>query len=393
MRISKCKGIKKSDTDKCVFGRWQPTEGELEKKSKRKKSKRTKAKDKKVYYRLGDKSIKQDYKKARDAIYGGRLKPEFSTNDKFVKYTDEIKDSIKQGDPQYPKIGFSPKAFSIKLNLNKEAKILATYKVTGESGKTVNYVLRNPVFTMYRDYIKHQRVDKLVNGNLTKALDTFKVVMNNTRKTEEQQDVAALLYLAGTSAQRIGSAVGTKASVHEFVETGEFKKNGQPKLKKKFKGWVETFALCTLQGKHVKVKGETVTFDYMGKCGIRQTHAIKDKDLAEYYSRKLEVTAKDEPLHSNRIYSKVTKHYKEATKGKSTIKDLRTAMVHTKFTDVYAQWKKKYGIPESKKEKKDCLVYICTEISKILGNTPNEVKKSYASPHMINKLLETGEVE
>ena len=46
-----------------------------------------------------------------------------------------------------------------------------------------------------------------------------------------------------------------------------------------------SFGIATLHGKHIKVKGNTVYFDFPGKSGVRQQRQLKDKRIAKVVHR------------------------------------------------------------------------------------------------------------
>lgn len=326
---------------------------------------------------------------SKEKVMAGKITPEFG-KDKFQTFKnkdlEKLREGVKTG--QYPPVSLSPNIIRGKINANPYAQVWLDAEVKSPTtGKIVRVVIRNPMFTQYRTFVKHKRVDAFIQKKMTKILDKNRKEML-THKDERIRNAAGLIYTLIQTGQRVASKKDTKAGVYEFVDTDKKNKKGEFIKKKVFVKEVDTFALSTLQNRHVTVKGDKVRFTYYGKCAIYQDHEIKDKDMAEFYKeRKLSVKKDTDVLLHPQAYADAYKKFKKDA-GANTLKDLRTAVAHIDFVRIAKRKLEKVDISAmSKRERKQLVNDICTEISLKLGNKPSEVKKSYASPYHIAKLM------
>lgn len=85
-------------------------------------------------------------------------------------------------------------------------------------------------------------------------------------------------------------------------------------------GKVKAYGASTLEAQHVTVDGTTVTFDFIGKEGVRNQGTVKDAALAALLAPRI---AKGGKLFDV-SYGKITRYFKSATGGDFKVKDLRT---------------------------------------------------------------------
>ena len=336
-----------------------------------------------VSFVKGGKVVTKDLEKVKELIKDGKLKPEFSKENKFVKVTDKIREEIKKdkaGKGKYPKIAIPPNWKDAKINTNKAAKVWATGIEVNVTGNENERKIYNPVHREYSNVKKHKRVKKF-NGDKSsdgrsKILVDLRGKMLKGKGSEAH--AAGVLYITGMTGQRIGSKKDTMVQMYKTIETKEKTKKGKPK-KERIKDKIEnTFGLSSLQARHIKVKGNTVTWNYCGKSGVCQKHSITERFIASFYKNVLKGKKGKDRIHPPTTYMKAFRLMKKF--GGVKIKDFRTAKAHEVGEDKRKEGIKKFGYPSTAKEVKTLQKWILQEVSNILGNKPGEVKKSYINP-------------
>lgn len=203
------------------------------------------------------------------------------------------------------------------------------------------------------------------------------------------EGVTAACALAVTlSGMRIGSpGQGTR---DKGVALDHFKKTGNKKF-------FRTFGSTTLQRKHAKVSGDTVTFRYVGKSGVKRVVKVKDAELAEAVSSLLDSPGKPSGSLWDNGSGRVTaqrlgKRFKRINPQYDS-KDMRTTkamMVGSKeVARVLAGRKKK--IPSDPKKAramaKALIKKLGVVVSAQLGNTPAVAIKDYTNPMLVEHML------
>jgi hypothetical protein len=235
------------------------------------------------------------------------------------------------------------------------------------------------VYQKFTEYKKHKRVFDFVNTRYEKLIDKYRKGL--AAKNKEQRDANAVLYIAAITGQRIGSARGTRAGKYNYVESTELKKDGTPKMVKVFAGVVDTCGLSTLHYDNVQVrKGGVVVFQYFGKKGVEQKHEVTDSVLAAFMVQLLSVTKPGDYLFHENTYRNASALLEKDTSGRNKVKDFRTAIAHIMFPKFRDKWVAENGEPALKKDYKAMIDFVCQSIAKILGNNPNETRKSYCKP-------------
>jgi DNA topoisomerase-1 len=124
----------------------------------------------------------------------------------------------------------------------------------------------------------------------------------------------------------------------------------------------QAYGVSTLEPKHIKVKGNSVQFKFIGKKGVYVEKEVRDKMLADILRRRKTVGKQLFPVSDVQMRS----YFSDLTRGRYQLKDLRT---------LRAQRLAKQ-LDGSKKE-------IAEEVSKELSNTPAVAIKSYVSPELV----------
>lgn len=138
------------------------------------------------------------------------------------------------------------------------------------------------------------------------------------------------------------------------------------------KAKTKAYGASTLEGQHAKVDGDTVTFDFPGKKGVRQQHTITDSVIADMVRDK-------QP--GEKIFSTRDTKVRDAWKSKyggTKVHDIR----HVVATEM-AQAEIAARIPPQPKTDKDKTKLI-KEIAKVsgakLGNNPAQALGTYIDP-------------
>jgi DNA topoisomerase I len=172
----------------------------------------------------------------------------------------------------------------------------------------------------------------------------FPSILKKIEQDIDTKDEAKILYIIAKTGMRVGSERDRKAKV-------------------------QAYGVSTLASEHVSVSGEVVTFNFIGKEGVKQNHSIKDKKIAEL------VSGKEGKLFST-SEDKVLNYLKKLTGKDYLVKDFRT------YVGTYTALKaiKKLPKPTSEKEKASFIKQVCIKVSEVLGNTPIMAKESYIAP-------------
>lgn len=148
-----------------------------------------------------------------------------------------------------------------------------------------------------------------------------------------------------------------------------------------------SFGLTTLKDKHVKIKGQKITFNFKGKKGVMHNVNLKSKRLARLVQKCKEIPGKelfqyyDDEGNRHTIDSGMVNEYIKEISGENfTAKDFRTwsgtvnALIAFKEIG-YAENNTQY-----KKKVKEALEMVASH----LGNTSTVCRKYYVHPLVIN---------
>ena len=159
------------------------------------------------------------------------------------------------------------------------------------------------------------------------------------------REVAAVLYLIDQTGFRIGSDTDTKAEA-------------------------QAYGASTLQGRHVKVDGDKVVFDYTGKKNVRIHKSITDPTLAKIISER-KTSAYSEKLFD--VSQSAIRDYLKRF-GDFKVKDFRTYKGTKTALQELAKIKK---MPKDEKSFRRIQMEIAKKVAKTLGNTPSVALSAY----------------
>ncbi len=155
-----------------------------------------------------------------------------------------------------------------------------------------------------------------------------------------------------------------------------------------------TFGLTTLKKSHVKVNGDLVLFDYIGKRSIRHRQTVVSQELASFVKSLLAVPGprlfryKDASGSWHDIESAQINQYLQDLAGfPYSAKDFRTWGGTLRAATVLAD----LGAARSQREATGNVATAVRLVAAELGNTPTICRKSYVHPIVIERYLEAGD--
>lgn len=205
--------------------------------------------------------------------------------------------------------------------------------------------LEDPEYRTQKIQEKHSRLQETLEPK-------FDSITRKLRKTADQSIEAQVLYLITQTGFRIG---------------GE----GDGKTEHK------AYGASNLLGKHVTVDGDKVTFDFIGKEGVRQVHVVKDPVIAKFVANKQE----DERLFDTNE-EKIRKAWKAL--GGEKVHDIRSILA----TRLAKKQLAKLLPPEPKTKRELQIIQkkVSEVASKKLGNRPSEALNTYIDTNIFPKV-------
>ena len=262
----------------------------------------------------------------------------------FDKRGNHIKDK-KYIEKCLEGVYIAPAYDNVKINLNKKAKVLAI----GYDDKGRPQYIYNKKFTekmkkkKFGDlYLFGLQYDKIVND-----------INKNIKLSEDNKlkHVCMILKLIMDCDFRVGN--------DEYVKQNN------------------SYGVSTLMNKHVLVKGDSVTIDFIGKKGVRNVCQVKDKTIKKHLKKNKKTmkknsrifTVNDVNIHSNDVNSYIKQF------GNFSSKDFRTWSANIKLI--------KYLLNSNKetveKDIKECVLQVADK----LHHTPEVCKKNYIFSELI----------
>ncbi len=168
-----------------------------------------------------------------------------------------------------------------------------------------------------------------------------------------------------------------------------------------------SFGLATIRKRHVKVRGDTITFDYVAKGGIRRVQRVGDADLA-----KVVRTLVQRPNGGHELLAWKETIRKEDRKGPDARAEIRWRDVRS--TDINAYLKEHAGDDVSAKDfrtwhatvlaavvlarpgaeatsrtsRRKLVPAAVRDVAGFLGNTPAVCRASYIDPQVIDRFMD-----
>ena len=242
---------------------------------------------------------------------------------------------------------YIPPAYdNVKINLNKKAKVLAIgYDEKGRAqyvyNKKFTKKMKKKKFNdLYLFGLQYNKILKDINRNIK---------LNEDNKLKH---VCMILKLIIDCNFRVGN--------DEYM-----KKNN-------------SYGVSTLKNKHVLVKGDSVTIDFIGKKSVRNVCRVKDKTVKRHLKKNkktMKNTARIFTVDGINISSNDVNQYIKQF-GDFSSKDFRTWSANIKLIEYLSKSNKDEGVDKGIKE---CI----TEVAGKLHHTPEVCKKNYIFTELI----------
>ena len=163
------------------------------------------------------------------------------------------------------------------------------------------------------------------------------------------------------------------------------------------------FGISSLQGRHVKMKGNEVHLDFIGKEGVRNQTVIHDPVNVAFIKEAMKNTGPKDFLFKEGNSGDAIKTLKEVSKSVGgpediLVKDLRTVNA-TKWGEQAVKNYKGPPPPLSGDKKKDAkavakaVLTMSAQVSERLNNSPEMARDNYIHPHVFLNWLKKLEIE
>lgn len=249
-----------------------------------------------------------------------------------------------------PKKGQTTTKGGVRIPKHLTGVLIATSKnspvqVIGKDSKDRTIYLR------LAKSIEKASVEKYKRGKLfNQALPRLMKRINKDLKTKEE---AQILYLISRTGFRIGSTTETL-------------------------GAVKAYGTTTLEGQHINIKNNEITFDFIGKKGVHIQKTVEDDILLMILHKKK--LKENTPIFTT-TGNQVRNYLSHISNGKFTPKDFRTSIGTLRALEEI----EKRPMPSTKAAFKKARREVATVVSQTLGNTPGIALTSYIDPNVFTK--------
>jgi len=153
----------------------------------------------------------------------------------------------------------------------------------------------------------------------------------------------------------------------------------------------KTYGITTLLKRHVQIEGETITFRYKGKKGVRQSHIVVDEELHAVITVLMDLPGArvfkylDEQGESHVVNGHELNAYIREVMGPGiSAKDFRTWAGTLLAAEILAD----LGPADSERQMKQNITETVRHVAEKLGNTPAVARSSYISPVLFERYAE-----
>jgi DNA topoisomerase-1 len=237
-------------------------------------------------------------------------------------------------------VAIPPAWKDVMVSTEPNAKLIAT----GVDTKGHTQPKYSAEHTEKSKLVKFARVKKLTDL-MPKLINQSKKDMMNAKLSVRERDNAA--------------------TVHLISKTG-FRPGGDS---------ADAYGASTLEKRHVKVEGDTISFNFVGKHKVNQVKKLKDPSLAEYLGPRLKSLKDGDKVFATSGAS-AARYMRKIVGNDYLIKDLRTWTGTSTAKTLIAR----EPVPTNEAELKDQQKRISDVVSKRLGNTPAVALDSYIDP-------------
>jgi len=250
------------------------------------------------------------------------------------------------------------------IHASPKARVLAK----GRDSAGRQQAIYNPNFRKKQDKLKFDRTLRFA-ANLPKLRKQLKKDLNR-RKFGKEKVLATIVTLIDQAYFRVGNEKYAKQN--------------------------KSYGITTLRSKHTDVKGNTVTFNFIGKSGKEHTKKITDQQIATIVRHLDELPGHEifryqdddgtmHDIHSNDVNAYIKAHMGE----EFTAKDFRTwggTLVAT--TQLIAAERS-----TDEKVRAKIVTQVVKETAERLGNTPAIARSSYIDPRVIDAFNKTSGIK
>ena len=247
----------------------------------------------------------------------------------------------------------APAYDKVKINLNKNDKVLAI-GVDGRGRKQYTY---NPNYVQKANDNKYKKLIEFGNNYecIIKRINKDMISFEDSKKKQ----IAMILKMMDECNFRVGNEKYAKEN--------------------------NSFGVCTLENHHIKVGKESVTVDFIGKEGVRNTCRVKNKRLIKNLRTRKKILGKKDRIFSYRCNSKyynvtapdVNNYLKQF--GNFSAKNFRT---WTANTDLIKE------LLKPAKNLKKHLNESVKEVASKMHHTPGICKKNYINKELMNMYVQ-----
>lgn len=158
----------------------------------------------------------------------------------------------------------------------------------------------------------------------------------------------------------------------------------------------QSYGITTLRSKHTDVRGDTVTFDFIGKSGKQHVKSITDKQIARIVKqldelpgyeifRYIDASGKLHDIESDDVNAYIKNYMGE----EFSAKDFRTWGGTLLATSQLLALERMRHHADRQKQ----VVDVVRSVAERLGNTPAVARSSYIDPRVINAYTESTRLE
>lgn len=147
-----------------------------------------------------------------------------------------------------------------------------------------------------------------------------------------------------------------------------------------------SFGMTTMQDKHVKFNNAEVSFEFVGKKGIKHKIKLQSKKLANLVKKCKDVPGQDlfqyydhQGNHKSVGSADINNYLKAITNQDFTAKDFRVWAGSVNALHAFQESE----LPKTATESKRRIIEVLDEVASKLGNTRTVCKKYYVHPNVI----------
>lgn len=260
-------------------------------------------------------------------------------------------------------LGIPPAWHDVKISASHEAKVQATgYDKAGR----LQYIY-HPRFRAAKDKAKFERILRFA-----RALPKMRQTVNKHLTSE------------GLNREKV------MATIVKLMDEAYFRVGGEESAREN-----QHYGISTLRTKHVRVEGDTINFDFVGKSGQHQLQKLTDRRLANILRKLDELPGYevfkyfDEEGNLKKVSSDdVNQYIKEVMGEEFSAKDFRTWGGTLIAAAELAQAER----ARNKNERKRIVTVCVAKVAAKLGNTPAIARASYIDPRVIASFVETNDL-